>query len=351
MFIHETEFMTEFIEIDGSQGEGGGQMIRTSVALSAITGKPIKITNIRAKRCNPGLRPQHLKGIEACASMCSAELTGGEIGSNEITFIPGKISSGNHIIDTGTAGSVVLILQTILLPALHADAPVKLEIIGGTEGLWAPSIEYFNEVLAKFLEKMNIDINVEIVKHGFYPKGGGKVLVNINPCKEIKPLNLTERGKFTRTDIRAGVSEGLRDKQVAERMINGAKKIFEKFDCEHPIYLTTNCLGGYVHMHAHYENTILGSTSIANKGIRAEDLGESCAKILKEDMKSNACLDRYMADQILPFLALAGGSISVAQISNHTKTNMHIIEKFLPVKFEVDEKNKIISVKKLKNNF
>jgi len=340
--------MTNFIEIDGGHLEGGGQVVRTSIALSAITSRPVKIINIRAKRCKPGLAPQHLKAILACAEMCDAQVSGAEIGSKEVSFIPGKLKSGNFIIDTKTAGSVVLILQTVLIPALHSPSSVKFEIIGGTEGLWAPSIDYFNEIVLRFLEKMGIRVTSKIVKHGFYPKGEGKVIINITPCQNIKPIKLVKQGKLTRIDIRSGASENLKNAKVAERIIEGAKKIFPKFDCEAPVYLNTASVGAYSHIHAHYENTILGSTVIGEKKISSEQLGKKCAEILKQDMDTGACLDRYMADQILPFMALSGsGSVSVAEITPHTLTNIHVIEKFLPVKFTIDKENNIISVKSL----
>jgi RNA 3'-phosphate cyclase len=331
--------------IDGSYLEGGGQIIRTSIALSAITGKSCKIFNIRSGRKNPGLQAQHLKGIEAAAKLCEAELKDAKIGSQSIEFIPKKIKGGYFSIDIGTAGSIGLVLQTLVPICIHADEEVELEIIGGTDVKWSPNIEYFQEVFCRNVKKMGIEIESEILKYGFYPKGGGKVKVKIKPCQKLKSLNLIERGNVKRYDIRSIVSKSLEKSKVAERQIEGAKKIIPKFDCEYFEYVDTFSPGSTTHIHAHCDNSVLGSTVLGERGEPAEKVGEECTKNLMKQINSNACLDEHMADQILPFIALAGNSkVSVAEITNHCKTNMWIIEKFLPVKFEINEKERIISV-------
>ncbi len=337
--------VTQLILIDGSYLEGGGQTIRTSVALSAITGKPCKMFNIRKGRKNPGLQAQHLKGIEAAAKICNAELKNAKIGSDCIEFMPNKIKNENFSIDIGTAGSITLVLQTLIPICIHADKEVELEIIGGTDVKWSPNIEYFQEVFCRNVEKMGIKIESEILKYGFYPKGGGKVKVKINPCKILKPINLAERGIVNRYDIRSIVSKSLEKSKVAERQIEGAKKIIPKFDCEYFEYVDTFSPGSTTHIHAHCKNSVLGSTIYGELGKPAEKIGEECAKAIMKQINSNACLDEHMADQILLYMALAGNSkISVAEITNHCRTNMWVIEKFLSIKFEVNEKEKIISV-------
>jgi RNA 3'-phosphate cyclase len=337
--------VTQLILIDGSYLEGGGQTIRTSVALSAITGKPCKMFNIRKGRKNPGLQAQHLKGIEAAAKICNAELKNAKIGSDCIEFMPNKIKNENFSIDIGTAGSITLVLQTLIPICIHADKEVELEIIGGTDVKWSPNIEYFQEVFCRNVEKMGIKIESEILKYGFYPKGEGKVKVKINPCKILKPINLAERGIVNRYDIRSIVSKSLEKSKVAERQIEGAKKIIPKFDCEYFEYVDTFSPGSTTHIHAHCKNSVLGSTIYGELGKPAEKIGEECAKAIMKQINSNACLDEHMADQILLYMALAGNSkISVTEITNHCKTNMWVIEKFLPIKFEINEKEKIISV-------
>lgn len=331
------------ILVDGSYLEGGGQIIRTSVALSAITGKPCKIINIRKGRKNPGLQAQHLKGIETAAKICDAELKNAKIGSDSIEFIPKKIKSGSFSIDIGTAGSITLVLQTLVPICIHADKETKLEITGGTDVLWSPNIEYFQEVFCRNVKRMGIEIESEILKYGFYPKGGGKIKVRIKPCKKLKSLNLIERGNVNRYDIRSIVSKSLEKARVAERQIEGAKKIIPKFDCEYFDYVDTFSSGSTTHIHAHCDESELGATIYGELGKPAEKVGEETARNLMKQIDSNACLDDHMADQILLYLALAGNSkISVAETTNHCRTNMWVIEKFLPVKFEVKER--IISV-------
>lgn len=327
------------IEIDGSYLEGGGQILRTSVALSAITGKPCKIINIRSGRKNPGLQAQHLKGIEAAAEICDAKLKGTKIGSQEIEFIPKKIKGGKFFIDIGTAGSITLVLQTLVPICIHADKDVELEIIGGTDVSWSPNMEYFQEVFCRNVNRMGIKIESEVSKYGFYPKGGGRVKVKIRPCKKIEPLTLIERGNVKRYDIRSIVSKFLEKAKVAQRQIDGAKKIIPKYDCEYFEYVDTLSPGSTTHIHAHCDNSELGSTVYGELGKLAEKVGEECAISLMKHINSNAAFDKWMADQILMYMALAGHSrISAAEVTNHCKTNMWVIEKFLPVKFETKER-------------
>jgi len=336
----------ELIEIQGDYLEGGGQLLRTSVALSAITGKPCKIFNIRKNRENPGLKAQHLKGIETAAEICNAELKNAKIGSDWIEFVPKKIKSGNFSIDIKTAGSLTLFLQTIIPVCIHADKEINLEVIGGTDVEWSPNVEYFQEVFCRNVERMGVEIESEILKYGFYPKGGGKIKVRIKPCDKLKPWVCLERGKVNRYDIRSIASKSLERAKVAERQIEGAKKIIPKFDCEYSEYVEALSPGTAVHIHAHCDNSVLGSTFLGRIGKPAEKIGEECARFLMKQIESNACLDEHMADQILLYMALAGKSkVSVAEITNHCRTNMWVIEKFLPVKFEINEKERIISLK------
>jgi RNA 3'-terminal phosphate cyclase (ATP) len=331
--------------IDGSYLEGGGQIVRTSIALSSITGKPCEIFNIRKGRKNPGLQAQHLKGIEAVTKLCNAELKNAKIGSQSIEFTPREINGGNLSIDVGTAGSIALVLQTLVVPSIHADKDVILEITGGTDVHWSPPIDYFRHIFCNFLEKMGVDINIEILKYGFYPKGGGKVRVIIKPCKKLKSINLVERGKLEKTDGRSIVSENLREKRVAERQFEGVRKIL-RLENETITYVPTLSPGSSINLHAHFKNCKLGASSIGELGKPAEKVGEEAAEHLMRQISSNACLDKHMADQILPYIALVGDSkVSVAEITNHCKTNIWVIEKFLPVKFDV--KDKIISITQL----
>jgi RNA 3'-phosphate cyclase len=337
---HEEE--SQAVEISGDYLEGGGQILRTSIALSAISGKPVKVTNIRAKRCNPGLQAQHLKGIESAARICNAELKNAKIGSTSIEFTPKGIKGGDFSIDIGTAGSIPLVLQTLVLPSIHAEEEIILEITGGTDVPWSPTIDYFEHIFCYFLKRMNIGIDVEILKRGFYPKGGGKVRVTIKPCRNLKPINLIKRENLEKIDGISIASESLIDRKVAERQFEGVKKIL-KIENKKIEYAPALSPGSSINLQAYYGNCILGVSSIGEKNKTAENIGEEAAKDLMKQMNTNACLDEHMADQILPYIALAGNSkISVADVTNHCKTNIWVIEKFLPVKFGINEREKTI---------
>jgi len=338
--------MSDILEIDGSYSEAGGQIARTAVALAAVTGKSCHIFNIRKGRKEPGLKAQHLKGIEACAKLCNAELIGAKIGSTEIKFVPKEMFGGKLKIDVGTAGSIILVLQTLVVPSLYAKKKVELEIIGGTDVKWSPPVSYFQHIFCDFLKRMGVEIKIETQKYGFYPNGGGRVTVSIKPCKKLKPLILKEKGAFQKIDVCSIASEELKKARVCERQIEGFKKILIPNN-SFVVYVQTLSPGSSVHAHAHFENCKLGADSLGERGKPAEKVGEECASLLKKQIDSGACLDEWMADQILPFAALAcknGESLfNVAEVTKHSLTNAWIIEKFLPVKFKIDEKHKIIS--------
>jgi RNA 3'-phosphate cyclase len=334
------------IEIDGSYGSGGGQIIRTAVGLSAVTEKPCRIFNIRRGRTIPGLKAQHMKGIEAVSRLCNADVSGLKIGSCEIVFYPREIEYKHLSIDIGTAGAITLVLQSLMIPAIHTDKKLVFEITGGTDVAWSPSMIYFQEVFSRFLKKMGVEINTEILRYGFYPKGGGKVRITVKPCKKLKPLKLIEQGKLKRTDIWSIASKSLERVKVAERQIIGAKNIFKKFEGEFFDYVESLSTGSSFHLHSHFENTILGATALGKPGIPAEKIGELGAKLLQKQIDSGACLDEWMADQILPYIALVNEKsvITVSKLSSHAETNIWVIKKFLPVEFKIKKQEKNVRI-------
>ena len=326
------------IEISGDYGSGGGQIIRTSIAMSALTGKECHIVNLRAKRKTPGLRPQHLTGVKAVAELCDAGIKGAEIGSQELYFYPGKIKSGKFNFDIGTAGSITLVLQALMPAAIHSQGTLEFKIKGGTNVPLAPSAEYFQHIFCDYLRKMGIEIYSETLKHGFYPKGGGEIYVRIEPCKKLNPLYLTEKEELKKIDCWSIASEFLRNKKVAERQIEGfEKELKEKISKKNIIYTETLSPGTAIHAHAYYENCKLGSDYLGERGVPAETIGKKCAEMLKKEMSAGGCVDTHALDQLLPFMALAGsGKILANEITEHARTNAYIIEQFLPVKFEFE---------------
>jgi len=326
------------IEIDGSYREGGGQILRTAVGLSVVTGKPCRITNIRKNRPTPGLKAQHLKGIEVLALICDGKLTGGRVGSETVEFIPGKIKSGHFKIDVGTAGAITLVLQTLTIPSIFAPGKISFEIIGGTDVPWSPSTTYFQHIFCDFLLKMGVKIKLETLHYGFYPKGGGRVEVEIIPTKNLKPLNLVERGDLKKIEAWSIASEKLKERKVAERQLLGAQGVLGKIDKKNIIYTSTYSEGTSLQLYVHFKNCRLGYGILGEIGRRAEEVGKEAAREFKKEIDSRACLDRFMADQILPYIALAQGKgqFSVSEVTNHCLTNIWVIEKFIKGRFGIE---------------
>lgn len=330
------------IEIDGSYSEGGGQILRTATALAAVTKKPCQVFNIREGRPKPGLMPQHLLGIQALAQFCNGRLEGDQLGSEEIRFYPEKIKAKNLHIKIETAGSITLVLQSLILPALFAPSPVKITFDGGaTDTFFSPTIDYFQYVFLKILEKIGSKTEVNILRRGYYPEGGAKVEVTVFPSK-LKNLNLSERGSFKKILALSGASNVLKDKKVTERQLAGVREVLGnlKLLTEEKIeYYDTLCPGSQICLIAEFENAIIGTDNLGKLGKRAEDVGGEVALELLKEQKSGGCLDKHLADQILPYMALAPGKsqITVSEITNHCKANIWVIEKFLEREFQTRE--------------
>ncbi len=335
------------IEIDGSYGEGGGQILRTSIALSSLLKKQVRIFNIRANRPKPGLAPQHFTGIKAMCDLCSARAEGLAIGSKEVFFSPNKIKAGRYEIDIKTAGSISLILQTTLLPCMFAEGDVELLIKGGTDVKFAPPIDYIKNVLVAILRKMGADIKIEVIRRGYYPKGGGIVKVLVKPVDMLKPLELVDRGRFIGIE---GVAHSLNlPCHIVEREASSASRILEKNGFKADIKLECGrnfSQGTGITLWANYENTVLGSSSLGEKGKRAEIVGEEAAKELLTEIKSSATVDIHLADQLIPFVAIADGKsiYTVREMTNHLKTNIYIVEKILGKKIFKIKKEKSVYI-------
>lgn len=338
------------IELDGSTGHGGGQIIRTAAALSVVTGKAFKITNIRAKRPNPGLRPQHLTGIKALAELCDGKLTGAEVGSTDLEFVPGKIRAGKLKIDTGTAGSISLVLQTLMIPACLAPGKVELAIKGGTDVKWSPPIDYLRYVLLPLLAKSGYKAEITVERRGYYPEGGGVVHMLINPSR-LKPPELIERTGVVNIKGVSNASDSLKKFEVAERQARSARKIlFDGFGLSPEIdieYSNTTSTGSGIVLWIETENSIIGASALGEKGKPAERVGRSAALELVEQYQKGV-VDEWCADQLIPYMALAdGGKIMPSKITEHCKTNILVTELFTGKKFIVE--NNIISLANLED--
>ena len=336
----------EFIHLDGSHLEGGGSILRLGCALSAVTGKPIKIGNIRAGRCNPGMQEQHLQAVKAVARLCNAEVKGLEKGSRELEFIPGKITKKHLKVEIKTAGSVGLVLQAVMMPCFFASHPVSVRIIGGGSfGKWAPNLHYFQNVLFPMLRKLGLEMQMEIVRHGMYPEGGADVMFRTKPCKKLLPLQIEEQGRLHCIRGVSIASEDLRKGRVAERQAEAAARVFgKKYLCKIKIeseYVGSISTGSAIVCWAEYENCILGWDALGEKGKYSEKVGEEAACGLIKQMESKATVDEYLSDQILPYLCFAeeDSVFCVDTVSGHLETNLWLLRKFFDVKIGVEGKS------------
>lgn len=318
--------------IDGSYGEGGGQILRTSIALSAITGVPVRVINIRKKRRNPGLRNQHITSIKAVATVCGAKVEGLKLGSTEVTFYPRSPRSGKYFFDVGTAGSITLVLQSLLPVLSTIDGDFEVKIRGGTDVPWSPPIDYLRYVLRPILGMMGFNFEIVIRSRGFYPAGGGEVIVTGEGSK-LKSTSIEERGKL----VEIGASMWLYNlpEHILERMRRtlmvrayNAFKITPKVSTDVGKSLSP---GTGVVLYAQFEKTILGADRLGEKGVRAETVAIECVNKLEKEVNSKATLDIHAADQVQVFMSLANGTSSyiTRELSNHAQTNMWVISKFL----------------------
>jgi RNA 3'-terminal phosphate cyclase (ATP) len=327
------------IRVDGAVLEGGGQIVRTAIALSAVTGKPVRVFNIRKGRKKPGLRPQHLGGIAAASRICDATVSGLKIGSLEVTFSPTAIAGGAYSVDIRTAGSATLILQILIPVGIYADSLLKLTIKGGTAVPYSPTVEYVRHVTGFFLKRIHVSLTLSVLKHGFYPGGGGEINATVKPGS-LHGIELLDRGPLKKMSVLAVASEHLKNALVAERMINGFQERISDADVQHT-YVHTLSPGCFIQSFAHFENCILGADALGKKGMRAEDVGRAAARSMKKEIDSEATIDTRMLDQIIPYIALAASMngttsrIKVPRLSKHAETNMWVVKKFLPVDFEL----------------
>lgn len=326
------------LSIDGSYGEGGGQIVRTAVALSVLTKQPIEIFNIRAGRPNPGLRPQHYTALSCIREICDADVEGLSVHSTNLRFQPHDIKPGNYFFDVGTAGSMTLVFQACLLSAFHTPTPLVIKLRGGTDVRWAPSWDYFAFVFLPLITMIGIKTEIKLIKRGYYPKGGGEAELLIHPVEQLHAFSADEPQNFT--DITGIVHRANLPEHISTRIRHAAIKTALKQNLRSTIqiYAAPSLSSGTgITLWSSSGPTILGSTVLGEKSISAEMVGETAANQLIQEMKSGATLDRYAIDQILPYLVLApkGSSCLIREISNHTQTNMWLIKQFLSVDFEV----------------
>ncbi|UCE11670.1 MAG: RNA 3'-terminal phosphate cyclase [Candidatus Thorarchaeota archaeon] len=328
------------IKIDGSHGEGGGQILRTSVALSALTMEPVQIHNIRAGRPNPGLRNQHIGGINLTGQLVSAEIEGLEVGSKEVTFRPQERRGGMFRHDVGTAGSISLVLQAVLPAAVLSPEPVSFVLRGGTDVAWSPPVDYMREVFIPILHKMGPEIEILQKKRGHYPRGGGIVECRVNPVEVLAPLSLFEFGNLKQI---GGISHCVRlPGHIAERQASTAEKILSErpraVEIRRVFYPRNDDphLGpgsGIVLWAESDEGAIIGSDALGERRKRAEEVGAEAAGKLLEELATGRALDSHLCDMLVPYLAAARGTsiVGMTKITSHLETNIWAAHQILGV--------------------
>jgi RNA 3'-phosphate cyclase len=327
------------IEIDGSYGEGGGQILRTSIALSALTMRPVRVSKIRAGRPKPGLKRQHMAGIDIIAQLVDAEVRGLEVGSTTVEFSPQDRRGGHFSYDVGTAGSISLILQAALPTAALSPEPIRLSLTGGTDVSWSPPIDYMREVFAHSVRRMGLQFEISVRKRGHFPRGGGKVSCAITPVEEITPLELVDFGDTVGV---SGISHCVRlPSHVARRQAESAQSVLRKsgiqqiaIDTESYQKNEDRHLGpgsGIVIWAESEQGERLGADRLGERGKPAEDVGSECADQLIDELATGMAVDSHLGDMLIPYMVLARGTstIGVTKITEHLRTNLWVAQKML----------------------
>jgi RNA 3'-terminal phosphate cyclase (ATP) len=326
----------ETVFLDGSHGEGGGQILRTALSLSSVTGRTVEIENIRKSRRKPGLQPQHLMSVLAAARICGASLEGAKISSLALQFEPGTVRAGDYRFDissiASSAGSTSLVFQSVLLPLLFTDGPSTVSVQGGTHVPWSPGYHYLRHVFLPLLSRMSARVQLELRQWGWYPKGGGVIFAGIEPCRRLMPLAITERGALKRVQGISAISN-LPD-HITERQRSRAIRNLKERGIQADIGIEhgpSRGRGTTLFLVSEFENIIAGFGSLGALGKKAETVAdEACAELL-EYLDAKGCLDPHLADQVVPYLALANGpsEITTSKVTPHLLTNIWVVQQFL----------------------
>ncbi|MEN8682040.1 MAG: RNA 3'-terminal phosphate cyclase [Akkermansiaceae bacterium] len=328
---------------------GGGQILRSSLTLSMITGQPFRLTKIRGGRSKPGLARQHLTCVKAAAEISNGSVDGAELGSTEIIFNPGKVTGGNYHFAIGTAGSTTLLAQTVLPALWEAGNASSLTLEGGTHNTMAPPLDFITRTFFPVLEKMGVQIETELRRYGFVPAGGGEVFFRLFGGQTLQPIELLERGELLEQRIHC-ICAHLQGPVAGKE----TSALLRELDWpENTVFIdhTTDadCQGNTLSAELVFEHISERVTSFGERGKTSQRVAQETAKMMQNYLGSEAVVGRHLSDQLLLPMALAGGGKMLTSApSNHVKTNTEVIEKFLPVKFEIEAQQRgchFISVK------
>jgi len=326
------------IIIDGSEGEGGGQILRTSLSLSMITGEPVHFKNVRAGRKKPGLMRQHLTCVRAAAEISGADVVGAELGTMELTFRPNRVKPGDYHFAIGTAGATTLVAQTVLPALMMGDKPSKITLEGGTHNMQCPSLEFLTEAFLPQIAKMGVDTDVLLERRGFHPVGGGRWILEVNPARELTAIELLKRGP--RRSLDAEILMSQLGTSIAKREAKVIARALEMDDRAINIVEDTHALGpgNALQVFARFDQVTEIFTGLGKLGVQAETIAKRLGKATNRYLNSKAAVGHYLADQLLLPMALAGGGrFTTMRPSLHTMTNIATIQKFLDVEIDVSE--------------
>jgi len=333
---------TEMITIDGSEGEGGGQILRTSLALSLVTGQPFRMERIRAKRQKPGLLRQHLTAVEAAKTVGCAEVAGAELNSQTLEFRPGPVTPGNYRFAVGTAGSATLVLQTVLPALLTAPDRSTLTLEGGTHNPMAPPFDFLAKCFMPLIQRMGPSVELELRRHGFFPAGGGRFHARIEPSKKLSRLNLLERGPIRERRARILVSKlpehvGQRELAVLREELKWREDECNIEAVQYPVGP-----GNAVVLAVEAQHVTEIFTGFGERGRPAEEVAKSAVEAAKVWLEADVPVDEHLADQLfIPMVLASGGSFRTTKPSLHTTTNAEVIQRFLPASIRVEQESEL----------
>lgn len=326
------------LTIDGSMGEGGGQILRSSLALSLCLGRAFRIIHIRARRDRPGLRRQHLAAVRAAAEISGAEVEGAAIGSLELTFAPGPVKPGDYRFAMETAGSTTLVLQTVLPALMTADGPSVVTLEGGTHNPNAPPVDFLAQTYVPLIRRMGPKVDIRLERYGFYPAGGGRFSAAIEPSRALRPIALLERGKILQQHARALVARlprhiGERELGVLRRDLrlpDEALELREVTDSQGP--------GNAVTLSIRAEHVTEVFTAFGQRGVTAEAVAAELVRVARRYLAAGVPVGEHLADQLLlPFALAGGGAYLTLAPTQHTLTNMEVVRRFLDVVIKAEQ--------------
>lgn len=313
--------------VDGSRG--GGQLIRAAVAFAALDGTAVRVNDARSGRDPPGLKAQHVAAITAVADLCDAETDGVAVGETSFEFDPGQPSGGTYEVDIGTAGSCTLVFDAILPVVATFDEPVSLAVTGGTDVKWAPTVDYYRHVKLPVLRALGLDVTLSVETRGFYPAGGGQATLNTDPGSVSAP-ELTARGELHSFEVHSTASTSLADAEVADRQSRTAiQHLPDEFPLAESIaYCDSQSPGSVLDLVAVFEETRMGFSVLGERGKPAEEVATDAVAELAAARVGAGVVDRYLADQLVPFVALAGGTVHAPMVTGHLETHVDLLQQF-----------------------